>query len=74
VQRAKGGPDIDFDSAWTSHRLQAAYTVPACSQIVTFPENATEARRIFAGAFLARCEAAIEDLEVRDVLRSVGGL
>jgi len=74
VQRAKGGADIDFDSAWTSHRLQAAYTVPACSQIVTFPEDATEARRIFAGAFLARCEAAIEDLEVRDVLRSVGGL
>jgi aminoglycoside phosphotransferase (APT) family kinase protein len=74
VQRAKGGPEIDFDSAWISHRLHAAYTVPACCQIVTFPEHATEARRTFEGAFLARAEAAVEDLEVRDVLRSIGGL
>jgi hypothetical protein len=74
VQRAKGGPEIDFDSAWTSHRLHAAYGVPACCQIVTFPENASAARRVFAAAFLARAEAALEDLEVRDVLRQVGGL
>ncbi len=74
VQRAKGGPELDFDSAWISHRLHAAYAVPACCQIVTFPQNATQARRTFAGAFLARAEAALEDLEVRDVLRSVGGL
>lgn len=74
VQRAGGGPDIDFGDAFTTHRIHAAYAVPACCQIVTFPENATPARRVFAQAFLARGEAAIEDLEARDALRHVAGL
>jgi len=41
----------------------------ACCQIVSFPENVSEARRIFSEAFLARAEAAIADLEARAALR-----
>lgn len=74
AHRAKGGPEIGFDDAWMTHRVHAAYAVPACCQIVTFPENASAARNIFAGAFLARGEAALEDLEVRDALRNVAGI
>ncbi len=74
AQRAKGGPEIGMDDAWMTHRLHAAYSVPACCQIVTFPENTGAARNTFAQAFLARGEAALEDLEVRDALRKVAGI
>jgi len=69
---AGGGASIGFDEAWLAHRVQAAYTVPACCQIVTFPAGISEERRIFSEAFLARAEAALEDLEVRDALRRCG--
>ena len=72
ARSAFGGAPIGFDEAWRGHRIHTAYTVPACCQIVTFPETATETRRIFAEAFLARAEAALEDLEVRDALRESG--
>ena len=71
---AAGGSDISFDDAWHAHRVHAAYTVPASCQVVTFPENATPRRRVFANAFLARAEAALADLEVRSVLRQTAGL
>jgi len=74
VQRALGGPEISFDDAWTTHRIHAAYAVPACCQIVTFPEDSSESRKTFAHAFLARAEAALEDLEVREALQSVAGI
>jgi len=74
VSAALGGPSISFEEAYETHRLQASYLAPACSQIVTFPEDATPARRVFADAFLARAEAAIEDLEARDALRQHAGL
>lgn len=74
ARAARGGFVIGFEEAWRTHRLQAAYTVPACCQIVTFPEDATERRRIFAAAFLARAEAALEDLEVRAALRRFANL
>lgn len=74
VQQAKGGPPISFDDAWLTHRVQAAYCVPACCQIVMFPDNQSSARRTFAEAFLARAEAALEDLDVRDALRQRGGI
>ena len=70
---AAGAP-IDFDEAWRSHRIHAAYTVVACCQIVTFPEKVSEARRIFSEAFLARAEAAIADLDARAALREAAGL
>jgi hypothetical protein len=42
--------------------------------VVTFPDDATPRRRVFADAFLARAEAALADLEVRSVLRQTAGL
>jgi hypothetical protein len=68
---AQGGPEIGFDEAFSCHRIQSAYLAPACCQIVTFPEDATPERQRFAKAFLARAEAAIEDLESRAALREV---
>jgi aminoglycoside phosphotransferase (APT) family kinase protein len=63
---------ISFDDAWRMHREQAAYTVPACCQIVVFPENITEQRRVFSQAFLARAEAAIADLDALGAVRAAG--
>ena len=74
VRAARGGTPIGFDEAWCTHRLHAAYTVPACCQIVTFPESDPEPRRIFGAAFLARAEAALEDLEVLEALRQFSSL
>lgn len=68
VLAAEGGPEITFDEAWTMHRLHAAYTVPASCQVVMFPEGMSEARRVFSDAFLARCQACLDDLEVVDAL------
>jgi hypothetical protein len=65
---------ISFDDAWRAHRLHTAYAIPACCQIVTFPENVPVARQRFAQAFLGRAEAAVEDLEVREVLRRSEGI
>jgi hypothetical protein len=71
---AAGLPPITFDDAWRTHRIQAAYAVPACCQIVTFPQAISEQRRVFSNAFLARAEAALEDLEPRAALREFAGL
>ena len=73
-REAAGGSLISFDDAWHAHRIHAAYTVPASCQVVTFPDDATPRRRVFANAFLARAEAALADLEVRSVLRETAGL
>ena len=74
ARRARGGSAIDFDAAWLAHRVHAAYTVPACCQIVTFPANISPGRRVFSEAFLARAEAAVEDLEARSALREFAGI
>jgi hypothetical protein len=71
---AGGGDAISFDEAWLSHRVHAAYTVPASCQIVTFPKKLSPRRRLFSEAFLSRAEAAVEDLEVRAALREAGGI
>jgi len=71
---AGGGATISFDDAWKAHRLHAAYTVPASCQIVTFPEDASPARKLFSRHFLARAEAAVEDLEARAALRELKGV
>jgi hypothetical protein len=67
-----GGPEITFDEAWQAHRLHAAYTVPASCQVVTFPVDATPARRVFADSFLDRAQACLDDLEAVDALRDRG--
>ncbi len=69
-----GASEITFDEAFLAHRVHAAYCVPASCQVVTFPENMSERRRIFSDAFLARAEAAITDLDARGALREVAGL
>ncbi len=69
-----GAQPISFDDAWLAHRIHAAYTVPASCQVVTFPENASPDRRRFADAFLARCEAALADLDPLAALRETFGL
>lgn len=63
VRRSIGGAEISFDDAWSAHRIHGAYCVVASCQVVTFPPDATQNRKIFAEAFLQRAEAAIEDLE-----------
>ena len=63
---------IDFDEAWHTHRIHAAYTVLACCQIVTFPEDISDPQRQFTNAFLARAEAAVKDLDALSALRERG--
>jgi hypothetical protein len=70
ARRALGGAAISWDDAWQAHRLHALYCVVAACSIVTFPPDAPQRRRIFADAFLARVEAAIDDLESLDALRA----
>jgi hypothetical protein len=72
VWNASAASPIGFDDAWRSHRIQTAYTVLACCQIVTFPENTTERQRIFSEAFLARAAAAIADLDSFSALKAAG--
>jgi len=73
IWNSQSGARITFDQAWLAHRIQAAYLVTACCQIVTFPPDATERRRVLAGAFLARAEAAIADLDTHTaVLQNLG--
>jgi hypothetical protein len=67
-----GGPDISFAEAWQAHRIHAAYTVPASCQVVTFPENASPGRRVFADAFLHRAQACLDDLDAVGALRDRG--
>jgi aminoglycoside phosphotransferase (APT) family kinase protein len=74
VRRALAGTEIGWDDAWLAHRVHAAYTVPASCQVVTFPADATPARRVFADAFLARSLAALDDLEARAALREAAGI
>ena len=72
VWNAGRGDALTFDEVWRAHRLHAAYTVPACCQIVTFPDAISPGRERFSRAFLARAEAAIEDLEALSVLAELG--
>ena len=67
-----GGTPLSFDDAWTAHRRHAAYTVPACCQIVTYPAGISERRRVFSEAFLARAEAAVADLDALAAVRAAG--
>ena len=74
VRGARGGAEITLNEAWLAHRVHTAYLVPASCQVVTFPENMSEQRRIFSEAFFARTEAALADLEARAALRDAAGL
>jgi hypothetical protein len=73
ARRALGAGDLSFDDAWRAHRIHAAYCVPASCQVVTFPEGMSDRRRIFSDAFLARAEAAVDDLEAVAAVREAIG-
>jgi aminoglycoside phosphotransferase (APT) family kinase protein len=69
VRASHGASPLSFDDAWLAHRVHAAYNVPASCQVVTFPENASSRRRVFADAFLERAQASIDDLDSVDAVR-----
>ncbi len=69
VRNSGEGINITFDEAWRTHQLHAAYGVPASCHVVTFPEGASERRKVFADAFLSRVQAALEDLDVVKVVK-----
>jgi aminoglycoside phosphotransferase (APT) family kinase protein len=73
LRRAAGVSEISFDDAWRAHRIHAAYNVPASCQVVMFPEDMSERRRVFSNAFLDRAQASLDDLEARDALREAIG-
>lgn len=72
ARRSAGGTEITADEAWLRHRVHAAYTVPASCQVVMFPADMTDKRRVFSQAFLDRALAAVEDLDARAALRARG--
>jgi aminoglycoside phosphotransferase (APT) family kinase protein len=72
VSSARGGAELDFDAVWRAHRIHAAYTVVASSPILAYPETRSAPQRVFSRAFLARAEAAVEDLESVAALRECG--
>ncbi|MEM7409365.1 MAG: aminoglycoside phosphotransferase family protein [Myxococcota bacterium] len=72
VRRAAGGTPPSEDEAWALHRLHAAYCVVASCQIVMFPDNLSPARERFSEAFLARAQAAVDDLDAMAALRAAG--
>ncbi len=74
LRKAAAVSEISFDEAWRAYRVHASYNVQACCQVVTFPQNASPQRRVFADAFLARAQASLDDLEARAALREVAGL
>ena len=70
--RASGRSWATSDEAWRTHRLHSAYTVLASCQIAAFPEKAWQRLRIFSDAYLARAQAAVEDLDALGALRECG--
>ena len=69
---ARGRAWAGFDEAWRTHRLLGSYTVVASCQIAAFQESISEHRRTFSDAFLARVEAAVDDLDSLGALRDCG--
>jgi hypothetical protein len=66
--RTAGGPDIDFDEAWSAHRVQAGYTVVA-TFLAFMPSYAGDGQAL--GIALRRhSEMALDDLEVVDAIRA----
>jgi hypothetical protein len=74
LRRAAGATEIAFDDAWRAHRIHAAYNVTASCQVVRFPADISESRRVFADHFLDRAQTSIDDLESLAALRDATGL
>jgi hypothetical protein len=67
--RSGGGADIDFDEAWTTHRIQAGYTVVA-TFLAFMPSYASPDAQVLGAALRRHSEMALEDLEVVDAMRA----
>ena len=65
--RGAGGPDIGLDEAWTTHRIQAAYTVLA-TFLAFMPSYLAGDGQVLGMALRTRAEMAVEDLEVVDAV------
>lgn len=61
--RAAGGPEIGFDDAWATYRMQTSYTVIA-TFLAFMPSYQTADGRELGAALRSRCEQALEDLDV----------
>jgi hypothetical protein len=70
--RASGGVDISFDDAWAVHRLQASYTVVA-TFLAYMPSYAASDGVALGDALLARCDAALDDLDVVEAVHAALG-
>ena len=69
---AHGRSWAGFDEAWRTHRLLGSYCVVASCQAAAFRESISEHRSAYSEAFLARVEAAVEDLDSVGALRECG--
>jgi hypothetical protein len=67
--RAAGGPEIGFDDAWTTHRIQTGYTVLA-TFLSFMPSYAGADGRGLGLDLRKRAELALEDLETVDAMRA----
>jgi hypothetical protein len=67
--RAAGGPEIAFDEAWSTHRVQAGYTVVA-TFLGFMPSYATADGRGLGTALRHRSELALDDLDAVDAIRA----
>jgi len=65
-----GGATIDLEHAWQTHRLQASYTVIA-TFLAYMPSYADSDGVALSEGLLRHANAAIEDLEVVDAIRTV---
>jgi len=65
--RSAGGVEVDFDDAWSVHRLQASYTVVA-TFLAYMPSYMAGDGVTLGNALLARADAALEDLDVVDAV------
>ena len=74
LRAAAGATQITFDDAWRAHRIHAAYSVTASCQVVRFPADISEERRVFADHFLERAQASLDDLEARAAIQEASGL
>lgn len=70
IWNASAAHPIELAEAWRAHRIHASYTVLACCQLVTFPENLSEAQMVFGEAFIARAAAAVSDLDSLSALQA----
>ncbi len=71
--KAAGGEEFSFDAAWQAYRLNASYTVVA-TFLAYMPSYATSDGVELGEGLLRHANAAIEDLEVLEVLKGALGL